>query len=176
MPSPRCAGGGFWCERSTRWCPSADGVEETGGFDAVHGCRAADAARAVRIVRADVRALVSALPPAERARVVTAVDEHGRVGALAALHRGEPCGFSLDSEDIGVEWSVLPVVFLALAGTATGARCGHVRDRVPVRSELSSPLVPGASASPEHGFSWPRRAGGYGRADQASEHSSEEGR
>lgn len=74
-------------------------------------------AEAVRRVRVEVRTLVSALPTQEIFRAVAWADGDGCIGAMAALHRGEPCGFSLSTHDAWIEWTIRPVNFLRLASS-----------------------------------------------------------
>lgn len=66
-------------------------------------------AEAVRTVRAAVRALATTLPDAERRRALHWVERDGSLGALAALHRGEPCGFSLSHGGGWIEWTIRPL-------------------------------------------------------------------
>lgn len=100
---------GFWCERMTYRSLAADDIVSVSCFATTNP------AQAVRKIRVAVRALVSALPTREMARAFEWTDGAGCIGAVAALHRGEPCGFSLSSHDGWVEWTIRPVKFLPLA-------------------------------------------------------------
>ncbi|MFE2375071.1 hypothetical protein [Streptomyces sp. NPDC059398] len=92
----------FWCERITYRTMDADDVADVARY-------ATNApAEAIRRIRADVRALAHSLPPIERHRALSWVDGGGCVGAMGALHRGEPCGFSLSHRGRWIEWSVHP--------------------------------------------------------------------
>ncbi|MFJ9646837.1 hypothetical protein [Streptomyces sp. NPDC101206] len=72
--------------------------------------------RAIRLVRMQIRTTHPfALSPAEVDRALAWADGGGRVQALAALHRGEPAGFSIVLRDgRRPEWRVLPVAHLTL--------------------------------------------------------------
>ncbi|MFB8352195.1 hypothetical protein [Streptomyces niveus] len=96
---PRTA---FWCERV---------VYETLDSDSrthISCCSMPNPAEAIRAIRVDVRALTDTLAPVERDRALRWTGYGGSVGAVAALHRGEPCGFSLSSEGRWIEWTVSP--------------------------------------------------------------------
>lgn len=84
---------GFWCERRTYRSLSADALASVATYGTTNP------AQAIRKIRVDVRVLASTLPPREMARAFKWANERGCLGALAALHRGEPCGFSLNSHD-----------------------------------------------------------------------------
>ncbi|MFD0270028.1 hypothetical protein ACFVGY_26225 [Streptomyces sp. NPDC127106] len=73
--------------------------------------------RAIRLVRMQIRTTHPfALSPAEVDRALAWADGGGRVQALAALHRGEPAGFSIVLRDgRRPEWRVQPVRHLTLA-------------------------------------------------------------
>lgn len=118
---------GFWCERIAYRSLSADAIESVATYGTTNP------AQAVRKIRLDVRMLVSALPPREMARAFDWTDEGGCLGAVAALHRGEPCGFSLNAHDVWVEWTVRPVVFLALADSGPAASCPGAGGAAPPR-------------------------------------------
>ncbi|MFD7629493.1 hypothetical protein ACFV7Q_26280 [Streptomyces sp. NPDC059851] len=72
--------------------------------------------RAIRLVRMQIRTTHPFdLSPAEVDRALAWADGGGRVQALAALHRGEPAGFSIVLRDgRRPEWRVLPVGRLTL--------------------------------------------------------------
>ncbi|MFD5424302.1 hypothetical protein [Streptomyces sp. NPDC127084] len=53
--------------------------------------------------------------------------------ALAALHRREPCGFSLNTRGTWVEWTARPVGFLALADPIRSPPTAYVAE-APVRA------------------------------------------
>lgn len=65
-------------------------------------------AEAIRQIRAAVRTLTATLPPNERERALSWVEGGSFIGAVAALHRGEPCGFSLSHRSRWLEWTVHP--------------------------------------------------------------------
>ncbi|WP_406137353.1 hypothetical protein [Streptomyces sp. NBC_01089] len=71
---------------------------------------------AVRTVRAQLRtSRVLGLPPREEVRAQRWSEHGGWLPALAALHRGEPCGFVLLlRKGRHLEWTVRPVHYLAL--------------------------------------------------------------
>ncbi|MEU3184692.1 hypothetical protein ABZ707_10825 [Streptomyces sp. NPDC006923] len=92
----------FWCEQVIY--TSMDTEESP----VVTRYSVASPAEAVRGVRVAVRALAFALPPVERHRALSWAEGGGCVGAIAALHRGEPCGFSLSRRTDWIEWSVRP--------------------------------------------------------------------
>ncbi|MEU8465923.1 hypothetical protein [Streptomyces sp. NPDC029003] len=66
---------------------------------------------AVRLIRLQIRTTHPfALTPDEVARALAWADGGGRIQALAALHRGEPAGFSIALRDgTRPEWRVRPV-------------------------------------------------------------------
>ncbi|MET9531600.1 MULTISPECIES: hypothetical protein [unclassified Streptomyces] len=72
---------------------------------------------AVRAIRAQLRAShVLGLPPRETARALRWSEHGGWLPALAALHRGEPCGFVLLlRRGRHLEWTVRPLHYLSLA-------------------------------------------------------------
>ncbi|MFB6871110.1 hypothetical protein [Streptomyces sp. NPDC056323] len=92
----------FWCERVTYRTMEADEIAE------VYRHMALDPAGAIRFIRLEVRALAAGLPPLERHRALSWVDGGGCVGAIGALHRGEPCGLSLSHQGAWIEWTVRP--------------------------------------------------------------------
>ncbi|MGW1844763.1 hypothetical protein [Streptomyces sp. NPDC001966] len=92
----------FWCERVTYRTMEADEIAEVSRHMAL------DPAEAIRFIRLNVRTLVAGLPPVERHRALSWVDGGGCVGAIAALHRGEPCGLSLSHRGAWIEWTVRP--------------------------------------------------------------------
>jgi hypothetical protein len=81
-------------------------------------------AEAVRTVRAAVRALATTLPAAERRRALHWVEHGGSLGALAALHRGEPCGFSLSHRERWIEWTIHPLPRAAAPAQVPDAEAG----------------------------------------------------
>ncbi|MFE2639177.1 hypothetical protein ACFXKS_16585 [Streptomyces scopuliridis] len=93
----------FWCEQVTYSSLAVDGIA-----DASHHV-APTAAEAIRSIRTAVRALAATLPSIERKRALSWVDGGGCIGAVGALHRGEPCGFSLSHRGRWTEWTVRPV-------------------------------------------------------------------
>ncbi|WP_405779239.1 hypothetical protein [Streptomyces sp. NBC_00859] len=100
----------FWCERITYRTLDADDPADAERY----AVRAP--ADAVRRIRADVRELASTLPHVERHRALSWVDGGGCVGAMGALHRGEPCGFSLSHERGWTEWTVRPYLDFSVEG------------------------------------------------------------
>ncbi|WP_406353284.1 hypothetical protein [Streptomyces sp. NBC_00658] len=107
----------FWCERTSyetdfniNKCPERYVVDTP--------------AEAVRKIRVTVRRLAQTLPPLEQHRALDWTDAGGCLQAMGALHRGEPCGFSISSDGTWVEWTVRPF------------------DRFLVPDELLLPLVP----------------------------------
>lgn len=92
----------FWCERVTYRTMEADEIAEVSRHMVL------DPAGAIRFIRLDVRALVTGLSPIERHRALSWVDGGGCIGAIGALHRGEPCGLSLSHRDAWIEWTVRP--------------------------------------------------------------------
>lgn len=70
----------------------------------------------IRVIRVQLRAShVLGLAPHETAKALYWADQGGWVQALGALHRGEPCGFTLMlRRGRHVEWSVRPLRYLAL--------------------------------------------------------------
>jgi hypothetical protein len=70
---------------------------------------------AIRAVRVQVRAShVFGLTPHELTRALYWSDQGGWVQALAALHRGEPCGFVLMLRKARhIEWSVRPLTYVS---------------------------------------------------------------
>ncbi|GGU71491.1 hypothetical protein GCM10010211_41400 [Streptomyces albospinus] len=107
---------GIWCERVVYGSLDADVVVSwvTLAVDSP--------AQAARASGADARRMAGGLSGRARRRVLSGVDGGGRVGAVAALHRGEPCGLALECGGVWAEWSARPVVFLSVEGRA-GARC-----------------------------------------------------
>ncbi|MET8742709.1 hypothetical protein [Streptomyces sp. NPDC004728] len=92
----------FWCERVTYRTMEADEIAEVSRHMAL------DPAGAIRFIRLEVRALAAGLSPLERHRALSWVDGGGCVGAIGALHRGEPCGLSLSHQGAWIEWTVRP--------------------------------------------------------------------
>lgn len=124
---------GFWCERLAYRSLTANDVVSAAYYATTNP------AQGVRKIRVAVRALVSALPTREMARAFEWTDGPGCLGAIAALHRGEPCGFSLSSHDGWVEWTIRPVKFLPLVHLDPFSEC----PRLVRQAELSAaPLVP----------------------------------
>ncbi len=112
---------GFWCERFV--------------YTSIHADRLASwtalATRsplcAVRLMGADARKVAAGLPGVERQRVLDELGRPGRIGAMAALLRGESCGLALTCGGAWVEWSASPVLFLALVGGAPPGTPGPCR-------------------------------------------------
>ncbi|MFE2373954.1 hypothetical protein [Streptomyces sp. NPDC059398] len=71
---------------------------------------------AIRTIRAQLRTShVLGLPPREAARALRWSEHGGWLPALAALHRGEPCGFVLLlRKGRHLEWAVRPLRYLTL--------------------------------------------------------------
>ncbi|MFE3766264.1 hypothetical protein ACFXPI_31420 [Streptomyces sp. NPDC059104] len=80
--------------------------------------------RAIRLIGHQIRATHPfALTPAEVTRALAWADGGGRIEALAALHRGEPAGFSIILRDgTRPEWRVRPVRHLTLDAAHRAAR------------------------------------------------------
>lgn len=80
---------------------------------------------AIRVIRVQLRAShVLGLTPREAARALYWADQGGWVQALGALHRGEPCGFTLLlRKGRHIEWHVRPLPHLTLTPPALSARC-----------------------------------------------------
>ncbi|MCX5376722.1 hypothetical protein [Streptomyces sp. NBC_00091] len=74
---------------------------------------------AIRLIRVQIRTTHPfALSPTEVDRALAWADGGGRIHALAALHRGEPAGFSIVLRNgLRPEWRVRPVDYLALTPT-----------------------------------------------------------
>ncbi|MFI5754417.1 hypothetical protein [Streptomyces sp. NPDC051569] len=114
MPSPAITpmphvSRAYWCEQVTYRSMDADGIVN------VSRRPVASPADAVRGIRTAVRALDSTLAPMERHRALSWVDGAGCVGAIATLHRGEPCGFSLSYRGRWIEWTVRPFFVFRVA-------------------------------------------------------------
>lgn len=79
---------------------------------------------AIRLIRLQIRTTQPfALTPDEVTRALAWADGGGRIEALAALHRGEPAGFSIILRDGSrPEWRVRPVRHLALTAAHRAAR------------------------------------------------------
>ncbi|MGW7092618.1 hypothetical protein [Streptomyces sp. NPDC054874] len=73
------------------------------------------ATEAIRLFQAEARALVANLAPDARREARERIDEGGRVRAIAALHRGRTCGFSLGHGDRWTEWTVRPYLAFSVA-------------------------------------------------------------
>lgn len=71
---------------------------------------------AIRAVRIQLRANhLFGLTPRELTRALHWSDQGGWVQALAALHRGEPCGFTLMLRGgRHIEWRVRPLTYVSL--------------------------------------------------------------
>ncbi|MGG2461597.1 hypothetical protein ACO0M4_17550 [Streptomyces sp. RGM 3693] len=112
---------GIWCERVVYRSLDADIVASRVAF-------AVDSpAQAARAIGADARRMAGGLAGRARRRVLSGVQGGGRVGAIAALHRGEPCGLALNCGGVWVEWSARPVFFLPVV-SRTGPRCPEVAE------------------------------------------------
>ncbi|MET9484819.1 hypothetical protein [Streptomyces sp. NPDC006638] len=92
----------FWCEQTTYDSLHGDDISQISRHSATNP------AEAIRHIRVTVRSLASALPPIERHRALSWIDDGGCLGAIAALHRNEPCGFSLSYQEQWIEWTVHP--------------------------------------------------------------------
>ncbi|KPC61161.1 hypothetical protein [Streptomyces chattanoogensis] len=109
-PGPFTLLPGYWCERfvySSLYTevPVSWAVMTT-----------TSAVPAVRCINADARRMAFGLPERERLRALDRMGRQKPLGAMAALHRGEPCGLGLKLGGAWVEWSARPVLFLPLAG------------------------------------------------------------
>ncbi|WP_329386703.1 hypothetical protein [Streptomyces sp. NBC_01716] len=94
----------YWYEHVTYRSLTAAGSD----VETIERRSARTPAEAIRQIRQSVRALTTTLPPNERKRALSWAEGGGCVGAVAALHRGEPCGFSLSRRGAWVEWTVHP--------------------------------------------------------------------
>ncbi|MFC8076584.1 hypothetical protein ACFUN8_13720 [Streptomyces sp. NPDC057307] len=94
----------YWYEHVTYRSLTAAGSD----IDKIEHHSARTPAEAIRQIRLSVRALTPTLPPEERKRALSWAQGGGCVGAVAALHRGEPCGFSLSGRSAWLEWTVHP--------------------------------------------------------------------
>ncbi|MEV6475993.1 hypothetical protein [Streptomyces sp. NPDC051657] len=99
----------YWCERSTY--PLLRGSAP----DTFVRYSVSTATEAIRLFRAEARALVEDLAPEARREARERIDESGRVRAIAALHRGRTCGFSLGHGDRWTEWTVRPYLAFSVA-------------------------------------------------------------
>ncbi|WP_438486276.1 hypothetical protein [Streptomyces sp. S186] len=121
---------GIWCERTVYRSVHADEVASW-TFLAV-----GTPLRAVGAIAADARRLAADLPRRAREWALRGVAGEGRVAAVAALHRGEPCGLALSCAGTWVEWSATPVLFLPVvsggdAPEADHAHRGYWQDKAP---------------------------------------------
>lgn len=117
LEAPRLTRPGFWYERIRyRSLPDSDVL--SAAYYAT-----TNPAQAIRRIRVEVRTLVSVLPTKEMLRALAWVEGDGCIGAVGALHRGEPCGFSLSTHDAWIEWTVRPVLFLPLANVTPFEEC-----------------------------------------------------
>ncbi|AQU68292.1 hypothetical protein [Streptomyces niveus] len=94
----------YWYEHIAYRSLTAAGSE----IDKIERHSARTPAEAIRQIRLSVRALTATLPPEELRRALSWAEGGGCVGAVAALHRGEPCGFSLSHHRAWLEWTVHP--------------------------------------------------------------------
>ncbi|WP_371630237.1 hypothetical protein OG892_23810 [Streptomyces sp. NBC_00341] len=94
-----------------RYSPATNFVPEPVDLRVLPGPR-----EAIRVIRVQLRAShVLGLNPREAARALYWADQGGWVQALGALHRGEPCGFTLLlREGRHIEWHVRPLLHLTL--------------------------------------------------------------
>jgi hypothetical protein len=99
---PVDVGTAYWCERTAYASMDFESVTH------VERYAVASAADAVRRIRLSVRQLALGLPLRERNRAIDWINNHGYLAAVAALHRGEPCGFSLSTQGSWVEWTIHP--------------------------------------------------------------------
>lgn len=112
---------GIWCERTVYRSAHAD---EVASWTAL---AVGAPLRAVREIAADARRLAAGLSGRARERALREVDGDGCLGAVSALHRGEPCGLALNCAGTWVEWSAHPVLFLPVV-SRTGPRCRRAVD------------------------------------------------
>ncbi len=104
-----------------RYSPATDFVPEPVDLRVLPGPR-----EAIRAIRVQLRAShVLGLTPREAGRALYWADQGGWVQALGALHRGEPCGFTLPlRKERHIEWHVRPLLHLTLTpATPLSARC-----------------------------------------------------
>ncbi|MEU1087187.1 hypothetical protein ACFYPN_26310 [Streptomyces sp. NPDC005576] len=113
----------FRCERVTYHTVEADQI-----VDAAH-CTTNTPLEAIRWVQGQVQSIVAQLPPGEAVQARRWDEGGGCIGALAALHRGEACGFTLRHGDFWSEWNLRPWgeadVFVSRA-EGHGSRCQGV--------------------------------------------------
>ncbi|GAA2677316.1 hypothetical protein [Streptomyces lunalinharesii] len=112
---------GIWCERVVYRSLDADVVASWASL------AVGSPAQAARAIGADARRTAGGLTGRARRRVANGLEGGGRVGAIAALHRGEPCGLALNCGGVWVEWSARPVLFLPVV-SRTGPRCPKVTE------------------------------------------------
>ncbi|MFF0623182.1 hypothetical protein [Streptomyces sp. NPDC004296] len=108
---------GIWCERTVYRSVHADEVASWTSL------AVATPLRAVREIAADARRLAAGLSGRARERALREVDGDGCLGAVSALHRGEPCGLTLNCAGTWVEWSAHPVLFLPVVSRTGPRRC-----------------------------------------------------
>ncbi|MCX5397996.1 hypothetical protein [Streptomyces sp. NBC_00102] len=92
----------FRCERVTYSTVEADQI-----VDAAHYTTDTPL-EAIRWVQRQVRDFVAQLPPGEAVQARRWDEGGGCIGSLAALHRGEACGFTLRHGDFWSEWNLRP--------------------------------------------------------------------
>ncbi|MFF4950474.1 hypothetical protein ACWC2K_04980 [Streptomyces chattanoogensis] len=95
------------------------------------------AAWATHCISADAQRMASGLPERERRRALDRMGRQKPLGAMAALHRGEPCGLGLKLGGAWVEWSARPVLLLPLV-SRTGPDCPR---RAVLREGFGAPLT-----------------------------------
>ncbi|WP_258045168.1 hypothetical protein [Streptomyces sp. SM11] len=86
------------------------------------------AAEAINRFQSEARALAEVMAPDARREALECIGGGGRVRAIAALHRGRTCGFSLGHGDRWTEWTVrpylaFPVQARHLLPVLTSGRC-----------------------------------------------------
>ncbi|MGW0854128.1 hypothetical protein [Streptomyces sp. NPDC002690] len=113
----------YRCERVTYHA-----VEDDEIVDAAHSTTNTPL-EAIRWVQGQVRAIVAHLPPGEELQARRWDEGGGCIGALAALHRGEACGFTLRHGDFWSEWNLRPwgeADVFAARSEGLGSRCQGV--------------------------------------------------
>ena len=116
----------FRCERITYRFRQADGASTVTEIASVVSRTPNEALQHIRV---DVRTHSDGLPPIVRSRARAWTDDSDDLYAMALLHRGRPCGFSLSGPDGWVEWTVRPVTALALirCSEPLPCACSNVR-------------------------------------------------
>ncbi|MFG3409009.1 hypothetical protein [Streptomyces sp. NPDC048142] len=118
----------YWCERSTY------PLLRSGAPDVFVRYSVPTAAEAISRFQSEARALAEAMAPDARGEALERIGGAGRVRAIAALHRGRTCGFSLGHGERWTEWTVRPYLAFPVAARhllpvlpPSGCPCGSPR-------------------------------------------------